>query len=109
MRSLTTVLRSVWWISWLAIITAFFCIGGMEYRYEFSQGGVSSYFSLTLLIVDGLAWILFFVVDALAREKVEGEKNKELVVSLLTMTGTVLAVFTLLGTFFFSYIAPRVH
>ena len=72
-------------------------------------GGAPSYFSLTLLIVVGLAWILFFVVDALARDKVDGEKNKELVVSLLTMTGTVLAVFTLLGTFFFAYIAPRVH
>jgi hypothetical protein len=109
MGSLTTLLRSVWWITWLIIITAFFCVGGMEYWYEFSQGGVSAYFSLTLLIVDGLAWILFFVVDALAREKVEGEKNKQLVVSLLTTTGTVLAIFTLLGTFFFRYIAPRVH
>jgi len=37
-----------------------------------------------------------------------GEANATVVVDLLTITGTFLAVFTLLGIGFFVVIAPRV-
>jgi len=54
-------------------------------------------------------WVLFYAVDEKARGRVDGEKNKQVVVELLTIAGTFLAVFTLLGIFFFIYIAPRIR
>ncbi len=98
-----------WWISWFGIIGAFFLIGGMEYRRESSQGGAASHFSLMLLIITSLSWILFYAVDAKARKRVDGEKNKRVVVDLLTVTGSLLAMFTVLGIFYFADIAQRVR
>jgi len=53
-------------------------------------------------------WALFFVADHKARKKIDGENSRQVVVNLLTLTGSILAVFTLLGIWFFTYIAPRI-
>ena len=48
------------------------------------------------------------MVDDKARKRIDGEGNTAVVVDLLTLTGTFLAVFTLLGVGFFVVIAPRI-
>lgn len=102
-RSIADVALSFWWISWFGIIGGFLFVGASEFRRELSQGGAASHFCLTLLIIVTLLWIMFFVADS----KV---KNREpAVVNLLTVMGTILAVFTILGIFFFIAIAPRVR
>ena len=58
--------------------------------------------------VSVLLWIVFFMVDDKARKRIDGEGNTAVVVDLLTLTGTFLAVFTLLGVGFFAVIAPRI-
>ena len=78
-------------------------IGG--YRHE---SRTVSHFSITLMIVTVLLWIVFFIADDKARKTIDGEGNTAVVVDLLTLTGTFLAVFTLLGVGFFVVIAPRV-
>jgi hypothetical protein len=108
MRSLRGLLLSFWWISWFGILAAFLFIGGQEFRRESSQGAAASQFSLMLLIIISLSWILFFAADAKTRKRVDGERNKQ-AVDLLTMTGTILAIFTILGIAFFVDIAPRVQ
>ena len=95
----------LWWISWFGIIGGFFMVGIGEYRHESSA---ASHFSITLMIVTALLWIVFFIVDDKARRRINGEAITTKVVDLLTMTGTFLAVFTLLGIGFFVVIAPRV-
>jgi len=60
------------------------------------------------MIVTVLLWIVFFVVDDKARKRINAAENATVVVDLLTITGTVLAVFPLLGIGFFVVIAPRV-
>jgi hypothetical protein len=103
------MLLSVWWISWFGIIPSFFFAGVWEYRYVLARGSRASYFSLTLLVVTALLWILFFAVDHKARGRVDGVKNKLAVARLLTLTGTILGIFTLLGILFFIYVAPNIH
>jgi hypothetical protein len=104
------ILLSIWWISWIGIICAFLYVGVWEYRnISVVQGGASHRFSLTLLIVTSLLWVAFYAVEEKAREKVDGAKNEQVVVSLLTVAGTFLAIFTLMGISYFIYIAPRVH
>jgi len=95
-------LLSVWWISWLGILLGFLYVGAWEYRIESSRG-TTSLFSLVLLIVVPLLWIAFFVADGKAQERTPK------VVQLLTMIGTSLAALTLLGIWFFIFIAPRVR
>src|ERR1700751_2572136 len=95
----------LWWISWFGIIGGFLMVGIGEYRIE---SPAASRFSVTLIIVTGLLWIVFFIADHRARKKTGGETTPTVVVDLLTMTGTFLAVFTLLGIAFFVVIAPRV-
>lgn len=80
-----------------------FLVGGWEYKREFDQGGAASHFSLALLIIIALSWSAFFVVDGKARNR------ERVVVNLLTVMGTLLAIFTLLGIFFFVQIAARVR
>jgi len=109
MRSFREHLLGLWWISWFGIIGAFFFIGGSEYRRELSQGGAASHFSLMLIIITSISWILFYAVEAKARKRVDGEKNKQVVVDLLTVLGSLLAMFTVLGIFYFADIAPRVR
>ena len=77
-------------------------IGG--YRHE---SPAASHFSITLMIVTVLLWIVFFIADDKARKRIDGEGNTAVVVDVLTLTGTFLAVFTLLGVGFV-VIAPRV-
>jgi hypothetical protein len=93
----------LWWISWFGIWGGFLFVGGSEYKRELAQGGAASHFSVTLLTVVTLSWITFFIADAKLRA---GERA---VVNLLTVMGTLLAIFTLLGIVFFISIAPRIH
>jgi len=103
------ILLSFWWISWFGIIASFLLVGVWEHWYISSQRRGASRFSLTLLIVTSLLWVLFYAVEEKARATVDGAKDKQVVVELLTIIGTVLAIFTLLGIFFFIYIAPRIQ
>jgi hypothetical protein len=61
------------------------------------------------LIVTSILWVVFYAVEAKARARVDGAKNERVVVDLPTMTGTFLTIVTLMGIFFFIYIAPRVQ
>ena len=56
------------------------------------------------MIVIGFFWITLFVADT----KFDGGERTKSVVDLLTLMGTLLSVFTLLGIGFFVVIAPRV-
>ena len=109
MKSFNGVLLGIWWISWFGIIGAFLWVGVFEYRVILSLRHGPSSFCLRLLLITSLMWVTFFVVDDKARKRVDGDKNRQVVVALLTFAGTILAVFTLLGIFFFSYIAPRLQ
>jgi uncharacterized membrane protein YGL010W len=91
-----------WWISWFGIIGGFFLVGGWECKREFDRGGAAFHFSLALLIIIAVSWVAFFVVDGNA------QRREPMVVNVLTAMGTLLAIFTLLGIFFFVQIAPRV-
>jgi hypothetical protein len=109
-KSFWNHLLSLWWISWFGIIGAFLATGAMEYRYMSSaQTGAIPGFSLTLLIVTTVLWVVFYAANETVRRRVDGETNKQVVVELLTLAGTFLAIFTLIGTFFFIYIAPRLR
>jgi len=81
-------------------------VGIGEYSHE---SAAASHFSITLIIVTVLLWIIFFIADGKVRKRIGGEREHNVVVDLLTLTGTFLAVFTLLGVGFFVVIAPRVH
>jgi RsiW-degrading membrane proteinase PrsW (M82 family) len=96
----------LWWISWFGIIGGFLMVGIGAQRHEST---VASRFSIALMIVTVVLWISFFIADHHARERIDGEANRRVVVDLLTLTGTFLAVFTLLGISFFVVIAPRVR
>jgi hypothetical protein len=80
-------------------------VGIGEYRHE---SPAASHFSIILMVVTVLSWIVFFIADSKARKKLNAQANAMVVVDLLTITGTFLAVFTLLGIGFFVVIAPRV-
>ncbi len=90
-----------WWISWFGILGGFFMVGVGEYRHE---SPTARYFSLILMIVIGFFWVIFFVADT----RFDGGERTKSVVDLLTLMGTFLAVFSLLGIGFFVVIAPRV-
>lgn len=79
-------------------------VGVGEYKYE---SPAASRFSIVLTIFTVLLWIVFFITDDKARKRIR-EGDTTTVVDLLTLTGTFLAVFTLLGLGFFVFIAPRV-
>ena len=51
---------------------------------------------------------LLFLLPHL-RKRIDGEKNWAAMVDLLTLTGTLLAAFTLLGIGFFVYAAPHLR
>jgi|SRR5579864_2384546 len=94
----------LWWICWFGIIGGFLMVGVGEYKHE---SPAASRFSIILMIVTALLWVVFFIADDKARKRIrEGETT--VVVGLLTLTGTFLAVLTLLGLGFFVFIAPRV-
>jgi hypothetical protein len=103
MKSLRRYL-GLWWISWFGIIGGFLMVGIGEYKHETPA---ASHFSIALMIIIVLLWIVFLIADDKARKRI-GEGKTTVVVDLLTLTGTFLAVFTLLGLGFFVFIAPRV-
>jgi hypothetical protein len=102
-----STLVGIWWISWFGIIAGFVMVG-WDYR-NIPPKGTPLRFSLSLLIVMILLWAVFYVVGEKARAKVDGAKNYRVVADLLTMTGTFLAIVTIMGILFFIYIAPRVQ
>ena len=81
-------------------------VGVADLRYESTT---ASHFSLALMIVTIGAWLVFFVADGKIRSRIDSEENRAAIVDLLTLTGTLLAVFTLLGIGFFVSIAPRLR
>jgi hypothetical protein len=95
-----------WWICWFGIIGGFLMVGVGEFRY---QSASASHFSLALIIVTMAAWLIFFVADDKIRKRIDGDENRAAVVDLLSLTGTLLAAFTLLGIGFFVSIAPRLR
>lgn len=106
LRELDSII-GLWWISWFGILGSFLWIGIESYRYEAARRSSASHFSLGLLIAISLCWIAFFVVDTKMHPRVDGEKD-QIIVNLLTMLGSLLALFTLLGIYFFAVIVPRV-
>lgn len=103
------ILLSLWWISWIGIIGAFLMVVGMEFQYVWRQARRVSPFSLVLLTTTSMLWIVFFAIESKARNRVDGRKNQLVVVHLLTMSGSFLAILTLLAIFFFIYIDPRIQ
>jgi hypothetical protein len=95
----------LWWISWFGIIGGFLMVGIGEFRHE---SPTASHCSIVLMAVTFLLWTVFFIAEYRARKRIEGEANVTVVVDLLTMTGTFLAVFTVLGIGFFVVVAPRI-
>jgi len=91
---------SVWWVSWFGIIGGFLYVGISEVKIEFSGGAVSR-LSLALLVGVPLSWICFFITDSRSNERTPK------VVKLLTVAGTSLAAFTLIGIWFFVANAAR--
>jgi len=78
-------------------------VGVFDFRHEPTK---ASHFSLALMMITVGAWIIFFVADSKLRKRIDGEENMAAIVDLLTLTGTLLAVFTLLGIGFFVLVAP---
>jgi drug/metabolite transporter (DMT)-like permease len=96
-------LLGVWWVSWLGIIGGFLLAGVQEYRRELSQGVGSSPFSLALLIVIVFSWVVFYIATS------KFEEQWPVVWRLFTMVGTILAIVTMMGIYFFAFVAPRVQ
>jgi hypothetical protein len=101
MRSYMDVILSLWRLSWFGILGGFLFVGIAGCRHEYPKGGAASHFSLTLLTVVTLSWIAFFVAGSKARNR------EPLITKFFTLMGTLLAVFTLLGIYFFVTIASR--
>lgn len=78
-------------------------LGVVEFRYESTP---TSYFSIVLILGTIAAWLTFFVANDKIRRRIRGE-NQAAVADLLSLMGTLLAAFTLLGIGFFVFIAPR--
>jgi len=93
----------IWWISWFGIIGGFLFVGVQEYRRELTQGGGASPFSLALLIATLSSWVIFYIAAS------RFEEHWPVVWRLFTTVGTILAVVTIMGIYFFVYVAPRVQ
>lgn len=78
-------------------------VGVFDFRHESTK---ASHFSGALMMVTIGAWVVFFVADSKVRKRIDGEENMVAMIDLLTLTGTLLAVFTLLGIGFFVFVAP---
>jgi RsiW-degrading membrane proteinase PrsW (M82 family) len=92
--SLADLLLSIWWVRWFGIIGGFLYVGVSQVRFEFSRCAVSRP-SLALIVAVPLLWICFFIADFKANERTHK------VVKLLTIAGTLLAAFSVLGICFF--------
>ena len=79
----------------------------MAYENISPRQGTSARFSiLAVLIITSLLWVVFFAMEGKIRAKagVDKAKNEQRIVDLLTLTGTVLAIITLTGIYFFIYV-----
>lgn len=94
------ILLSLWRLSWFGILGGFLFVGIAEFKHV-PKGGVVGHFTIALLTIVILSWITFFAAHSQVRTR------DPLIVRLLTLTGTFLAVFTLLGIYFFVIIASR--
>ncbi|MBV9887888.1 MAG: hypothetical protein JO119_15180 [Acidobacteria bacterium] len=103
---ITGTLLGVWWISWFGIITGFLLVG---YKLLSFAHGRAAYFSILLLTITVLLWILFYVVTEKLRAKMPRDKNWHASTHVSTLAGTILAIFTLLGIVFFIYVAPYIR
>ncbi|MGA7631199.1 MAG: hypothetical protein WCB11_10550 [Terriglobales bacterium] len=103
LREIGDTLLGIWWISWFGIIGGFFFAGIQEYRREVSQVGAASHFSLALLIVIAISWLVFYIATS------KFEEHWLVVSRLFTIMGTILASLTIIGIYFFVSIAPRVR
>jgi hypothetical protein len=101
MNPVTDLLLSLWRLSWFGIIGGFLFVGIAEFRHEIPRGGAVAHFTVALLVIVTLSWIAFFAVHMTARTR------EPFIVRLVTLMGTLLAVFTLLGIYFFVTIASR--
>src|ERR1022692_3640909 len=97
MRPFVDNLLSIWFLSWLAIVGAFLYIGFQECSYEFSRGTAAFHFSLTLLIITLLLWVVYFVADDKACKLAADGNSWDAIVVLRVAGGTILVVVTLLG------------
>lgn len=103
MTSFTDLLLSLWRLSWFGILGGFLFVGVAEFRHVSPRGGAVGHFTIALLIVITLSWIAFFAAHSRVRTR------DPLIVRLLTLTGSFLAVFTLLGIYFFVVIASQLQ
>lgn len=101
MTSFTDLLLSLWRLSWFGIFGGFLFVGIAEFRHEIPRGGAVAHFTVALLAIVTLSWIAFFVARLQVRSR------EPMIEHLQTLTGTFLAVFTLLGIYFFVIIASR--
>jgi hypothetical protein len=72
---ITDIFLSVWWISWFGIIGGFLLVGFWEYKLLSAIGGLAAHFSIVLLTVIVLSWILFYVVTAKLEAKITRDGN----------------------------------
>jgi hypothetical protein len=100
MSGLMDILLSLWRLSWFGILGGFLFVGVAEFKHV-PKGSAVSHYILSLLTIVTLSWIAFFATHSQVRTR------DPLVVKLQTLTGTFLAVFTLLGIYFFVTIASR--
>ena len=98
-----------WVMCWLGFIPAFLTVGISEYRIALAASSRVASYCLVLLIGTITLWILFFVSDHKARANVVERGERRRLVILFTVAGSILAVYTLAGVFFFVYVAPRVQ
>jgi hypothetical protein len=103
MNSIAGILLWLWWMSWFGILGSFFYIGVDESRYEYLHQYPSTCFSIALLAIVSILWIVFFIVQD------KTWKREPEVLTLHTWLGTYLAIFTLLGVAYFATVAPRVR
>jgi hypothetical protein len=101
MRSLTDLLLSLWRLSWFGILGGFLFVGIAEFRHEVPRGGAVGHYTVALLIIVTLSWLAFFGAHLQTRTR------EPIIVRLFTLMGSLLAVFTLLGIYFFVIIASR--
>jgi hypothetical protein len=102
-------LLGIFWVSWIGILGAFLCVGVWQLRISSSLGRGIPQFSLVVLTVTIVSWVLFFAIEERVLGRANRDHNWQALVLLSTLAGTILAVFTLVGTFFFIFIAPRVQ
>jgi hypothetical protein len=98
---MTDLLLSLWRLSWFGIVGGFLFVGIAEFRHEIPRGGSVAHFTVALFVITILSWVAFFVAQTRTHTR------EPIVVRLLTLTGSFLAIFTLLGIYFFVIVASR--